>query len=509
MSTPLAARYLIRRKLGEGGMAEVLEAVAQGEAGFTRRVAVKRLRSGHEEDPSFSRMFLDEARIASRLHHGSIVSVLDYGVVDGTPFQILEYVDGENARALAKRGARLGKPMPLEVALYLVTELARALHYAHTLEEGGVVHRDVKPANILVSRTGDVKLADFGIAFATERSERTEAGVAKGTPGYMSPEQLLGGAVDARADVFALGCTLHALAFGDSPLATVGNAERMLRSEPLFLSEDIPDDVRAIIARAIEPLPSRRWTTAGEMADALGAVLASRLRSDAKGALLGWLGSLGEERAPATLDAMLMPEALLENEGGSWRLETTRHEPPPNSRDDVPVVAASPAPRRAWIAYVAIVAVAVAAAVAGVAAFMRFRSPKVEHTVELAPTVPTATTTTSSELAPIPSKTIAPEPEPTHAATIIARPRPTQAVQVQAASASASSVMGTLAVRGGDYRGATVVIDGQVEPFGAPHFFDLPIGKHAIELRKDGAVVSHGTVDVQPDHTPTRPIYFP
>jgi len=312
-------------------MAEVLEAIAQGDAGFTRRVAIKRLLARYS-DPSFARMFLDEARIAAGLHHSGIVGVLDYGVMDGAPFQILEFIDGENAKELYARGVQSKKPMPIEVALFLVAEVARALHYAHGHADDagvlrGVVHRDVKPANILVSRAGDVKLTDFGIAFARDRSEQTEVGVAKGTPGYMAPEQIVGGSVDARTDIFALGCTLHALVTAESPLATPGNLERLLRREPLELSSDVPEDVARIVRRATAAVPSARYPTAAAMADDVG-VLASQLRADPKGALIKWLESLQPVKAaaPSPFDALLMPEAVLEHDDAndSWHLEMTK-----------------------------------------------------------------------------------------------------------------------------------------------------------------------------------------
>jgi serine/threonine protein kinase len=511
MSTPLASRYLIRRKLGEGGMAEVLEAIAQGDSGFTRRVAIKRLREGHHDDPSFSRMFLDEARIASRLHHGSIVGVLDYGVVDDRPFQILEFVDGDSARTLAARGKQAGKPMPLDVALYIATEMARALHYAHTSrdEDGasrGVVHRDVKPANILLSHAGDVKLADFGIAFATERMEKTQTGVAKGTPGFMAPEQIAGGAVDARTDIFALGCTLHALAFGSSPLAIEGNLERLVSGKPFELDASAPEDVAAILRRATDPLPSRRYENAAELAEAIGAALASRLRGDPKGALIKWLESLAETPRPAAaLDALMMPEALLEVEDGSWRLQTTRASTPPAPTPEPP-----PPPvrssRRPWVIGAAVVVALAAVGALGV------HLGRAHGGVAAAPSAPASTPPETTVAPPAstapPAESVAAAP-PTVVATHASHHRVHAVAPAPTSAAPPPRVLGTLAVRGGAYRGATVGIDGRVEPFGAPHYFDLPIGKHALELRVDGGVVARGAAEVLAEHTPTHPLYWP
>src|SRR5262249_25492644 len=222
----MSARYRLRRRLGRGGMAEVLEATAQGERGFQRPVALKRMR------PELGRIhddgFLDEARIASSLHPATTVGVLDYGIADGLPFQVLELVDGLDLQsALA-----LGKPLPPELALHVCTEVAYALSHAHEARGAdgqplGIVHRDVKPANILVSYDGDVKLGDFGIAFARDRLQRTEVGIAKGTREFMSPEQWIAGEVDARSDVFSLGCVLYALVTGASAMGRT-RAEELL-----------------------------------------------------------------------------------------------------------------------------------------------------------------------------------------------------------------------------------------------------------------------------------------
>ncbi len=491
---PPAARYSIRKKLGEGGMAEVLEAVAQGDEGFTRRVAIKRLLPSHAADASFARMFLDEARIVSRLHHGGIVAVLDYGVVDGAPFQILEFVDGQDARTLVHRGRDRDAAMPLEVALYLVTEIARALHYAH---EEGVVHRDVKPANILVSHAGDVKLADFGIAFASERTERTQAGVAKGTPGYMAPEQVFGGGIDARADIFALGCVLHALVTGDSPLSRAGNLEHIMQKEPIELASGLPEDIEAIIRHATFATPSQRYATARAMAEDTGAALASRLKTDAKGALLAWLERVRETAKPASaFDALLMPEALLENDGGSWRLETTKLEsldvakqPPPAPR------------RRSFLLWVALAFVSVLAIGVG----SRFARGH-EH----APTVATTSSTSTTASTEAPSETTSFVSPIVATAPSIETPRhSTHSAPATASIAPPSNVNGTLAVRGGAYRGAVVVIDGHVAPFGAPHYFDLPLGKHRVAIRADGGVLAEGNVDIHADHTSTAPLFWP
>lgn len=277
-------------------MAEVFEADAVGEAGFVRRVAIKRMLSTALEDPALPRMFMDEARIASRLHHASIVGILDYGIADGAPFQVLEYVEGIDARKLVRAS---GGRVPEDVALYIVGHIGHALAAAHEAvgPEGqplGIVHRDVSPANILVSWGGDVKLADFGIAFAKERSEKTEAGMMKGTLLFMSPEQAIGGPVDGRSDVFSLGCVLHTLVTGTSPLA--GEAfTRFLLDRVLVLSDALSPGVREIVEMATRYEPQRRFQSARALAEASFSALSARLSRDPRGRVIEHLAPMREE----------------------------------------------------------------------------------------------------------------------------------------------------------------------------------------------------------------------
>ena len=489
------ARFVIEKKLGEGAAAEVFEATVSGEGGFSRRVAIKRLHANVKNDPAFSRMFLDEAKIASGLHHGGIVAVLDYGIVDDTPFQVLELVDGADARTLASRGKERGKPMPIAVALYIVTEVARALHYVH---ERGLVHRDVKPANVLVSKTADVKLADFGIAFARERQERTATGIAKGTPGYMSPEQVFGGAFDARSDVFALGCVLHALAFGESPAARPGNLERLIKGEPVELSPNVPDDVAEILRRALASLPSNRHASAAAFADETGRALAKHHEGDGKGALLAWLAAIDAPTAAAAFDALLVPNMVLEQDGDAWKLDTEHREATRSG------LSSPPPPKRSRAPVLALALVAMAATTFSIVRLMDHSKPDLAAVIDAESAVTGSMQTAVTSTAPVPPPT-----DPITSATHEAR-RPLVVVSAPVASASAiSNVHGTLAVRGGEYRGATIFIDNELQAHGAPHYFELPIGKHTIELRADGGSIARGTVDVGPENTPTFPRVFP
>lgn len=302
----LADRYELHDPLGQGGMAEVFEATAHGAQGFVRRVAIKRLRPEAGLDPQLVRMFLDEARIASRLHHPGIVAVLDYAVVDFTPFQVLELVDGWDVSYLLRQAKARGQGLPLDVVLCIATAVAHALTYAHEANDDrgmplGIVHRDVKPSNVLVSRAGAVKLGDFGIALARERVAKTSGFVVRGTPGFMSPEQLLGvGSVDNRTDIFALGCTIHALATGASPMKTEGARAAMLAGGVLELSPALPPSLLPIVERAVKISADARYQSAREMAAALGGELAAILRTDPTTCMMQWLQTLECARRPAT-----------------------------------------------------------------------------------------------------------------------------------------------------------------------------------------------------------------
>ncbi|WP_084610668.1 serine/threonine-protein kinase [Archangium violaceum] len=206
----LLGRYFLHERLGVGGMAEVFRATYSPEGGFQKRVALKRILPSHAGDPHFVTLFRREAELGSLLHHPNIVQVLDVGRFGDTCFMAMEFIEGVSLRELLRsRG-----PLPLAVVTYLGAELAAGLDYVHhrTASDGtplNLVHRDINPPNILLSRIGEVKLGDFGIARAAHHVSLTLAGRVVGKPGYMAPEQARAEPFDARADLFALGLTLY------------------------------------------------------------------------------------------------------------------------------------------------------------------------------------------------------------------------------------------------------------------------------------------------------------
>src|SRR5262249_33379216 len=203
--TPIG-KYVVRRKLAEGGMAELYLAAARGPEGFEKDVVIKRVRPGLADDPGFVRMFIAEARVASRLNHANLVTIFDFDKHQDTYYLAMEYVRGHSLWELRRRCQERGVPVPPTLAAQIGMELARGLAYAHRLTEGGkpleLVHRDVTPHNVLLSFDGAVKLTDFGIAKAGGRS--TASGVLKGKFAYMSPHQPPRPALHARTHLSAL-----------------------------------------------------------------------------------------------------------------------------------------------------------------------------------------------------------------------------------------------------------------------------------------------------------------
>ena len=213
--TGTASRYEIGGMLGEGGMAEVYRATARGAEGFSRTVALKRIRTENSSEPQFATMFIQEMKIASQLVHANIVSVIDFNRDEaGRFFLAMEYVNGKDLGALIDTG-----PLPAQIAIHVAIEMLRGLGYAHEAPIAGrttrgVIHRDIKPQNVLVSWQGDVKVSDFGISKPLDASGTARSLLLKGTPAYMSPEQAGGETIDARSDLYAAGLVLWEMLTG-------------------------------------------------------------------------------------------------------------------------------------------------------------------------------------------------------------------------------------------------------------------------------------------------------
>jgi len=264
----VSGKYRLGRLIGGGGMAEVFEATAHGAEGFARPVAIKRMLPALSIDPSFGQMFVNEARIASLLHHENIVSVLDFDRdPEGRYFLVMELVRGVDLRKLASSG-----PMPWGVIAFVIGEILNGLSYAHELESGGralrIVHRDVSPHNVMVSWDGAVKLVDFGIAKALAATGASRSNTLKGKMAYMSPEQAHGLELDGRADVFAVGVMAHELITGQRLFPGQTEAEILARlltqpiAWPRTVRPDVPADLEAVVMQMLERDRDARFANA-------------------------------------------------------------------------------------------------------------------------------------------------------------------------------------------------------------------------------------------------------
>jgi len=271
----VSGKYRFGRLIGGGGMAEVYEATAIGAEGFARPVAIKRMLPALSLDPSFGQMFVNEARIASLLHHENIVSVVDFDRdADGRYFLVMELVSGVDLRKLASSG-----PLPWGVIVYLLAGVLNGLGYAHELEAGGkplrIVHRDVSPHNVMVSWDGAVKLVDFGIAKAVAATGASRSNTLKGKMAYMSPEQAHGLELDGRADVFAVGVMGHELITGQKLFPGQTEVEVLARvltqpiAWPRAWRPDVPADLEAVVMQMLERDRNARFANAQAAQEAL------------------------------------------------------------------------------------------------------------------------------------------------------------------------------------------------------------------------------------------------
>lgn len=305
-------RYVVVGHLGTGGMAEVY-AARDGSALNARLVALKRLRPHLAAQPGFTRMFVREARLAASLDHPNILGLLGVEEVDGETILVMPHVDGRDLGAILGRAGRL----PLALGLRVAIDVGRALDHAHHLrDEAGnrrdIVHRDVSPANVLVSFHGAVKLADFGLARVAEQTVRTAPGMLKGKFGYMAPEQYLEEPVDARSDVFGLGVVLYEMttgkrAFhGDRGPEIVNRVLEGRYRRPRELDPSYPIALAAIVERALEIEPAARFASAAEVVAALEAFAEGHALDPTEVALGRFVRELFPEADPPAADAFML-----------------------------------------------------------------------------------------------------------------------------------------------------------------------------------------------------------
>jgi eukaryotic-like serine/threonine-protein kinase len=272
--------YELVRRIAGGGMGEVFVARLTGAGSFEKQVALKLLLPHLADDPELVQGFHDEARLAARMHHPNIVEIFDVGETGGRPFIAMQLVDGVTTHQLIRDAWNLNEPIPLPIARFIAVGLCEALHYAHALTDGEgralkVVHRDVTPGNVLVSRNGAVLLTDFGIARVRDGT-KTAPGVVRGKAAYLAPEQvLLDAPVDARADIYSAGLTLYEILTGTNPHRRETNEKALLAVAEGEIARietrraDLTPGLANAIHRALARRPEERFATAKAMREAL------------------------------------------------------------------------------------------------------------------------------------------------------------------------------------------------------------------------------------------------
>lgn len=273
-------RYEVLTRLSVGGMAELFLAFVAGPGGFRKFVALKRILPAFKEEDEFVAMFLDEARISAALSHANIAQVFELGETDGDFYIAMEFIEGQDLSRVHKMALRKGSRLPVRFSAAIIHDACQALHYAHhfTSPSGRllpVIHRDLSLRNMMVTYAGAVRLIDFGIAKAKGSLSTTQAGMVKGSSGYMSPEQIRGEELDGNSDLFAVGAVLYELLTGQrvfhgpDETATMYKVLNDTPQPPHLLNPDVPLTLSAVVMRALEKDRSRRFATGREMARAI------------------------------------------------------------------------------------------------------------------------------------------------------------------------------------------------------------------------------------------------
>jgi serine/threonine protein kinase len=302
-------RYNLLLQVAEGGMGLLWLARQQGKHGFDKLVAIKTILPKLASDPGFRQMFLDEARVVSRIEHPNVAQVLDLGEEQGVLFLVMEWIDGESLIKVGHTALReTGAQIPVGILTRIMIDVCAGLHAAHQLTDDdglslGVVHRDVSPHNLLVGFRGTTKVIDFGIAKVRNRiSQETSIGLLKGKIAYMAPEQAMGNGVDRRTDVWSAGATMYRFLAGrvpysaPEPLAVLRRIAEGLPAPPL--PDSVPEPIRLVVERALDPDTTRRFATAHAMGVALESAMRAAHAYTTRDDVAAFMEEhLGEERA--------------------------------------------------------------------------------------------------------------------------------------------------------------------------------------------------------------------
>lgn len=270
--------YQLTRKIATGGMAELYLADYLREDGFRKTVAIKKVLPHLADNRDFIDMFIREARLAALLQHPNVIQIADFGKMQDIYYIAMEYVDGKN---LAQIIEVMKGGLPMEMAIFLIAQISSGLHYSHTRKDDktgkplNIIHRDISPANILISMNGEVKISDFGISKAASEPSLTVAGIIKGKLAYLSPELAMGEAANHQTDIYALGLVFYEILSGkriyqfDDEIEALHSIPEIIIPPIMTKRPDIPGELNAIIMKCLEKSPATRYQTAQEIKDDL------------------------------------------------------------------------------------------------------------------------------------------------------------------------------------------------------------------------------------------------
>lgn len=348
--------FMLEKRLGIGGMAEVFFATKEGPGGFSKEIVVKRILPHLAEDPRFVEMFLREAQTAASLNHANVVQVYELGEADGQYFIAMEYVDGATLYKLARRAWHSGRSVPMEVVLRAIADGALGLNHAHGIRDAktgeavGLVHRDISPDNLMINRDGVTKVLDFGIAKGGNSAGVTKTGELKGKIPYMSPEQIRGEALDGRSDLYSLGITMYWLLTGQRPfsgateLMTLQGVLTEEASPPSSINSHVPPAVDDIVMALLEKDREYRPANGAELHDMLVSLTPGR--TAASTSFVVDMIDTSDAKLPAAtaspLSGDFVPSTPLTTKLGSAERRVMKRLPtPPRRKSKLPIAIAA------------------------------------------------------------------------------------------------------------------------------------------------------------------------
>jgi serine/threonine-protein kinase len=321
-------RYQLLMPIAKGGMGQVWAARLSGTRGFQKLVAVKTILAVDEDAGNLEEMLFEEASLASQVRHPNVAQTLDLGEQNGTLYLVMEWVDGEPLDAILRASRAVGG-IPIAIAVHLIIQALKGLQAAHEAKSAkgdplGIVHRDISPQNLLVTYSGVVKLVDFGVAKATHQTTQpTTLGQVKGKFAYMSPEQVNGQPIDARADVFAMGIVLYRITTGkhpfksDTPAATIHNILNVEPAYPSALAPSYPRALEEVVMKALARNRDERYASALEMMVALEQALPATVTANTEKNTESFLRRLFDKRIAERHEALQAAIKAAQGDGAS------------------------------------------------------------------------------------------------------------------------------------------------------------------------------------------------